>query len=323
MSQEFDRMAGGAEGVDRQYMSMNWLDRRNLYEHASIPLDFYEEGYKAMSDMSSTNLDGLVVDLGCFDGQLFLDAIRQSGIDAHLIGIDPYEEAYLLALSHLANKHLADGEVVKIKSLKLANYPSNFSFVKAKTEDLPLQDNSVSKMSANFMMYLVKDQLKTLDEIKRVLEPKGLVTFSTNGVANMAVRHLLEGEAVAELSRDLGKVLTIPLVPARSFLSENAPEVLETAGFEIVDMSIHQQSPLIITPGERYDDYISAIWSAGESLPPEVPRKAWADAVARVTKPIIDGAFRTMERANLGVEFKNEPFFTDHIDRQAFICRVK
>src|SRR5476651_1402871 len=97
MSVEAEQNATHAELIgEKQYneSAAGWLFRLESYKYSSYQVDFYNEEYKKLPQLIEIFPDDVILDVGCFNGQNFIQAIQANKINAHLIGVDPYDRAY-------------------------------------------------------------------------------------------------------------------------------------------------------------------------------------------------------------------------------------
>ncbi|XP_054809563.1 uncharacterized protein LOC129311345 [Prosopis cineraria] len=101
-----------------------------------------------------------IVEIGIGTGANF--SYYASNPDVEVVGIDPNQKMEKYARSSAESAGLP---------------PSNFEFIHAVGEIMPLDDASVDAVVSTLVLCSVKDVSKTLQEIKRVLRPGGLFVF--------------------------------------------------------------------------------------------------------------------------------------------------
>ncbi|KAL3823954.1 hypothetical protein ACJIZ3_019983 [Penstemon smallii] len=117
-------------------------------------------GYKSRIFASLRGKANKILEIGIGTGPNFKYYADYPG--ANVLGVDPNRkmEKYALAAAEAAGLQ-----------------PSNFKFVQAVAEALPLNDASVDAVVGTLVLCSVKDVDQTLQEVKRVLKPGGIYIF--------------------------------------------------------------------------------------------------------------------------------------------------
>ncbi|KAF7809105.1 methyltransferase-like protein 7A [Senna tora] len=134
--------------------------------------------------------------------------------DVEVIGIDPNQKMEKYARSSAASAGLP---------------PSNFEFIHAVGEAIPLSDASVDAVVGTLVLCSVKDVDMTLKEMKRVLRPGGLYLF---------VEHV--GAKEGSILRFLQRILD-PLQQTLAdgcHLTRDTGNIISTAGFSSVELNM-------------------------------------------------------------------------------------
>ncbi|PIN13764.1 putative methyltransferase [Handroanthus impetiginosus] len=140
--------------------------------------DWYEEFYASAMEKAMTSYEA---EIAGYKSQLFaslrgkVDKILEIGIGTgpnlkyyadypgiNVFGVDPNGKMEKYALAAAQNVGLS---------------PSNFKFMQAVAEALPLDDASVDAVVGTLVLCSVKDVDKALQEVKRVLKPGGFYVF--------------------------------------------------------------------------------------------------------------------------------------------------
>ena len=146
---------------------------------------------------------------------------------------------------------------------------------------LPLADASVGGALAMHMLYHVPDIPAAVRELRRVLQPGGVLVVSTNGADDKREIGQLFADAVHDLT---GTAIEIPDADGR-FTPADAG--LLRAEFGTVEVEVLERETLVpeAEPVVAFVDSMRAL--TGAELPAEVPWDAFLDAVrARVAAEI-------------------------------------
>lgn len=298
-----DKRPGGefpAGGVDA-YADM--VLRRLLSQYAERPVDFNVEGLRKVQDHLDPPLgaDDTVLDVGCSSGEFVLEAARATGVRARLIGLDPDDHAY--------RQHFPGGPDA-----------DRFTFIKGIGEDIPLPDDAARVATAHNVLFRADDQYKMLDEMKRVVEPEGLIIVSTNGRMHAYWRHLFERMVALKVSQTTG--MSEPLhPPAEGFYMEDVPEIVErSGGLEIIDTLVQRTESRITL--ERLPDYLTSLkFSVNHTDTPPEYWRVWRETVDGLARPLILKTIYQQTLRNAEAGRSDEPYFPDPVHRAMFVLR--
>ncbi|MFX1417942.1 MAG: class I SAM-dependent methyltransferase [Promethearchaeota archaeon] len=113
---------------------------------------------KVLIELKKYNPNGKLIDLGCGSGNLIVQ-IAKSFPDLDLKGIDISVE-----ILDLAKKRAIEYKIIKEIEFKIGS-----------VEDLPLADNSIDFIITTLSLHHWKNPSQALEEIFRVLKPKGIL----------------------------------------------------------------------------------------------------------------------------------------------------
>ncbi|HEX7186941.1 MAG TPA: class I SAM-dependent methyltransferase [Actinomycetes bacterium] len=138
---------------------------------------------------------------------------------------------------------------------------------------LPLADASVGGALAMHMLYHVPDIPVAVHELRRVVQPGGVLVVSTNGVDDK----LEVGNLIAAAVRDLtGSVIEPPDSDGR-FTPEDAGVL--RAEFGTVEVAVYDRE-VVVSAAEPVVAFVDSMRAlTGAVLPAEVPWDAFLDAV--------------------------------------------
>ena len=241
-----------SDGVtDRRYLtevayadSAKLQARRSIYAHRS-PRRSMHDWARSLVDWPS---GGAVLDVGCGPGTHLagLDGVRAVGVDL----------SFGMAREARAHAPTAVGDAAR----------------------LPFADATFDRVLALHMLYHCPDIPATVRELRRVLQPGGVLVAVTN-----AADHLVE---LRELRRAVTSV--DPLRATERFSLENGGDVLRGA---FADVRVERVDGEIAVPtASPVVDYVAS--TAGWDPAAEVAFAAAVDAVIER-----DGAFRARTRA--------------------------
>jgi SAM-dependent methyltransferase len=217
--------------------------RSAIYRWQRDPIDLPGLAVAALKTVS-----GDVLDAGCGLG-IYVGRLRAERPDLRIVGLD---------LSAGMRPHVV-GDV----------------------QALPFADGSISGALAMHMLYHVPDIPLAIRELRRVVEPDGLLLVTTNGRDDKPEIGALFADAVRDLT---GTAIDPPDVDGR-FTPDDAD--LLRAEFETVEVSMFQRETLVpeVEPVVAFFDSLRAL--SGTALPKDVPWHVFLDAVrVRVTAEI-------------------------------------
>ena len=126
---------------------------------------------------------------------------------------------------------------------------ATFDYQVADAQEIPFEDDTFDAVVANHMLYHVPDELKAVEEIRRVLKPGGRLYAATNGR-----KHMQELETfITEHFGALGEGF-MSLDP-QAFQLENGAEKLARF-FDRVDLHIVENNALEVTEAEPFMAYV-------------------------------------------------------------------
>ena len=150
--------------VREQYKNDRNLNiRTNLHSYNINKVDFDQWCFNQMSFPKNAR----ILELGCGTGKLWFK--NKENIDKNLD----------ITLSDFSKSML------KIAKDKLKDVDYDFKYEEINIENIPYEDESFDMVIAEHMIYFAPDIEKALDEIKRVLSPKGIFYVSANSCDSM------------------------------------------------------------------------------------------------------------------------------------------
>jgi ubiquinone/menaquinone biosynthesis C-methylase UbiE len=90
-----------------------------------------------------------------------------------------YDENQINSLTGLE----PSSEIWELKKYKIENLKFKFNYIKAYAEEIPLKNNSFDYVVITYSLCTIKNTVKALTEISRVLKPKGKLLFCEHGLA--------------------------------------------------------------------------------------------------------------------------------------------
>ncbi|MDD5529431.1 MAG: methyltransferase domain-containing protein [bacterium] len=143
--------------ADKQKMCLNPNFPKNV-----LPKEIEDLSMSILNPLSLTKIKegSFILDVGCGAGVDCFLASKTVGTKGLVIGIDP-TEILIERANFLKDKY-------KI---------SNVEFKIGNSDPLPFEDNFFDIITMNYSFHLVKDKLKSLVELKRVLKPDGQIVI--------------------------------------------------------------------------------------------------------------------------------------------------
>jgi ubiquinone/menaquinone biosynthesis C-methylase UbiE len=278
---------------------LDMMLRKQMSNIADQPTDFYIEGLRKAQQYTKLTKQDVLLDVGASSGQFVIEAAQATHTPAYLVGLDRNDEPY---------RKFLPGDIDR----------SRFSFIKAAAENIPLPDDAVKVATAHNVLFRADDVLKMLNEMKRVVEPEGLIVVSTNGKHHAFWRHMLERLVAIEVHRRTQRALSWPRPPAESCYLENMPDIITAAGgLALLDDSVVQSTTAKIN-SDTVDDFLLSIKLTFNrtGLAPEFHR-AWRNVVDELVQPFVAQHMISRTRA------ADKPFFGEKIHRGMFVLRNK
>jgi ubiquinone/menaquinone biosynthesis C-methylase UbiE len=274
------------------------LSRRRINAFALKPVEFNLEGLRlaqTYSDPPLTEHDS-ILDVGCNSGEFVLKAAQAIELPSRIIGLDPLTEPYESFLPR-------DLDV------------SRFSFMQGTGEHIDLPDNAVRLATAHFVLYRSKDLKAMLAEMKRVVEPNGLIILSTNAKGHAHWRHRFEQQVARRVSRQTGFAVEMQ-PPAQPCYLSGLSDIIAKSGNLRIEKRLDQDTQALITPGERAEAYKDAIKTSvsGTILPHHLWR-VWQKTVDDVVDPVLAREFAKTQTSEYG------PHFFDPVHRGMLVLR--
>ncbi|XP_027913511.1 methyltransferase-like protein 7A isoform X2 [Vigna unguiculata] len=179
--------------------------------------DWYEEFYAGVMNSATESYEaegkGLrILEIGIGTGPNL--SYYASGSDVEVVGIDPNPKMEKYARSSASSAGLP---------------PSNFEFIQAVGEAIPLSDASVDAVVGTLVLCSVKDVDMTLKEVVRVLRPGGLYVF----VEHVAAK---DGTFLKFIQRVLDPLQQT--LADGCHLSRNTGNNISRAGFSDVELNM-------------------------------------------------------------------------------------
>jgi ubiquinone/menaquinone biosynthesis C-methylase UbiE len=212
--------------VRRQYANATNLDARiNLHRRYSTnPYGWSTWVFDQMRLASN----GLILEVGCGNGQLWIDNKDRLPFSLSLTLTD-----------------LSEGMLAEARS-RLTPAVGDFTYAVADAERLPFDAHLMDTVIANHMLYHVPHIEVALAEIRRVLKPGGTLYCTTNGERYMAEI----GELLASFDERIDYRHRFVL----SFTLQNGPELL-SKHFDRVEVRQYVDS-LAVTSADDLIDYV-------------------------------------------------------------------
>lgn len=262
-----------------EYVSM--VARKHISDLAAEPVNFNVEGQLMALQLLTPALseNDYILDIGCNSGEFVLEAAEITHMPARMIGLDVNEYPYSTYLS---------------PDLDL----SRFVFMQGDGQDMQLPDNAVRAAFAHNTIYRARNVLEMFAEMKRVVEPGGLIGVSTNARGHAPKRHRFE--RMAQLYVEAHSGIEIPLSddPAQKCYFEDLRMILAMSGGLVpLGRPVTQNSYSVIT-ADRVLDYELAIElsTAANSIPPELAT-LWRTGVEKIVGPTIRAEIAAKQQA--------------------------
>lgn len=151
-------------------LPMQYKDSRNLKVRIKLHERFSFNRYGWFNwiyDKINLSQNEKLLEIGCGDGKLWKKGKDKIPLNSQVI------------LSDISEGMINDAKE-NLKDIK-----ANFTFQIADCVNLPFEDESFDKVSANHMLFYVKDRKKAFSEINRVLKKDGYFYCSTYGLKHM------------------------------------------------------------------------------------------------------------------------------------------
>lgn len=168
--------------------------RINFYKEFGAPK---QDWYSWVFDQFQVERDDVVLELGCGSGEIWEESIGQD-----------------LPANSILLSDLERGMVIEAQN-NLQNHDFNFDYFCGDASEIPLPDDHFDKVIANHLLHLVEDVDAVLNEIIRVLKPKGRL-FATTKSENS-----LNG-----LNQILKYYMRVDMNPMGNFSLEDGEEIL-------------------------------------------------------------------------------------------------
>lgn len=322
------RKSKGFYVVIPAYPNKNWQDdidsvgymnmRRKInQDYAEKPVDYNIEAFKLVQELMAPEeitFSDRIVDIGSGNGMAAAAAAELTGIEAHIIGVEPNPEA------------------IRLNSFLSPELRRRVTILPGFGEYLPwMPDNFATMVTAHNVLFRAQDAFAMLSGIKRIAKPGAYIAISTNAKGHGIERHNREHEVAEAVAELWDEGFEIPKEPAHGRYLEDLPGLIESAGnLEIVeDAKVPEQDTrAIINRGERLDTYLdSIIFSATRiTLPPSSSedgwrrktsdfRRLWREVVMDTVKPDIEAKITAQEEKDRRAGIIREPFFADTIKR--------
>jgi ubiquinone/menaquinone biosynthesis C-methylase UbiE len=208
----------------RKWIRLGWEQVAN--EYAKDRSGIFELGAKRLLELLRPTLGASLLDVGCGNGLVALEAIERVGSTGRVIGSDI--AAAMVQLAQESNPREVD----------------NVSFYQMDAEWLGFEDTTFDNVTCAFSLFQFIDIERALDEMWRVLKQGGRLGLSNWGQGYFS--------PIASLQRDLFReygmkqLLTNPIV----FTSGDIKRMLYTAGFTSVEITEEIQEVWFAKPEE-------------------------------------------------------------------------
>ena len=256
--------SSGRDTLAEQYADASNLDARiALHERYSTAEEPFRDWQFDQFDHPSS---ARVLVLGCGPGDLWVETC------------DRVPATWDVTLTDFSRGMLEEARA------NLSDCPRTFDYEVVDAETIPFSDGSFDAVTANHMLYHVRDRSTALAEIRRVLAPGGRLYATTNGAANMRSLLTVMDEVLDEYTAD-----------GTDFTLENGREQLSPYFDQV---TLRRRDDALVVPGVGpLVAYALSSRYADESLAPAF-REAFAsrfeDGVFRVEKDV--GMFIAQKR---------------------------
>lgn len=140
---------------------------------------------------------------------------------------DPAKIDMVLGLEPMA-------QLRKMAEKKACELPFDVNFIGLSGEKIPLESHCVDTVLVTYTLCTIPDVVKALKEMRRVLKPGGKLIFGEHGQS--PDEHILKWQN--RLNRPWS------MISGGCHLNRHIPELIEKAGFKIVDLDANYNSPL-------------------------------------------------------------------------------
>jgi ubiquinone/menaquinone biosynthesis C-methylase UbiE len=208
----------------RKWIRLGW--EQVATEYAKDRSGIFELGAKRLLELLHPTMGASLLDVGCGNGLVALEAVKQVGSKGRVIGSDI--AATMVQLAQESSPREVD----------------NISFYQMDAEWLGFEDATFDNVTCAFSLFQFIDIERALDEMWRVLKQGGRLGLSNWGPGYFS--------PIASLQRDLFReyrmkqLLTNPIV----FTSGDIKRMLYTAGFTSVEIVEETQEVWFTKPEE-------------------------------------------------------------------------
>ena len=237
----------------------------------------------------------VVLDIGCGDGLIALEALRHVGDDGAVIFDDISEE-------------LLD------RCRAVAGDDARCRFLNASVTELPLADNSVDVVTGRAVLIYVAEKQRAFDELHRVLRPGGRLSLyePLNSFGYPEGSDTFWGFPVGDLEpltekvRDVWRSIDLPEYASMHDWSErDLLGWVKQAGFS----RVRYDATFVVTPSAPVEDFDARIRRAGNPLVPSI-EEAIEQALTPEEAETLLAWFRPRMEAGGGLQYEAEGYLT-------------
>lgn len=168
-----------------------------------------------MFDKYEIKENSKILELGCGNGLMWDEKYEELPKDVHLILSD-----FSSGMCDLVREKQKNHQNVEVKQIDIQN--------------IPYEDNSFDIVIANHMLYHVEDVEKAIEEVYRILKPRGIFYASTLGVNGFQ-------KYLNQKFREFNKKMDFFNIENWSFTLKNGKDVLKKK-FNKIDMYEYEDS---------------------------------------------------------------------------------
>ncbi|MEN8124105.1 MAG: class I SAM-dependent methyltransferase [Bacteroidota bacterium] len=117
-------------------------------------------------------------------------------------------------------------EIWNLNQYNINQLDFDFKFVQAFAEEIPFQSNSFDNIVITYSLCTIKDIITAMNEMKRVLKPKGQLLFCEHGIA--------PDKSVINIQNTINPVWK--RVGGGCNLNRDIPQLIMDNGFKIIDL---------------------------------------------------------------------------------------
>lgn len=240
--------------VERQYSTEEYLRiRQETHDKYTVPNLSYSEWALHLLPWKG---DERVLDVGCGNG-IYYTRLRHQHPNIQYFGVDLFDQM-------------------------IEAHPSPVNLAQSDMMALPFPDHSFDVVMANHVLFLMEDVTTSIQELRRVLKPDGILMTTTNSSNNMPELQVLMRRAIVLLSRSGGNGNRPQVTLGDSFSLESGTRLLSRHFYAVVRHDL--PSALVFQQTEPAMAYLESTRDLREdSLPEDVE---WDDVMVIMRQQI-------------------------------------